>query len=41
MDLSFLTADLLNETPWADGIIYIALFLGCYAFCKWINKKFS
>ena len=30
MDLSFITADLLNDISWFDGIIYIVLGLIVY-----------
>jgi len=39
MDLSFITADLLNEISWFDGIIYIILSLVAYAIVRYINKK--
>ena len=39
MDLSFITADLLNEISWFDGIIYIILGLIIYAAVRYINKK--
>jgi len=39
MDLSFITADLLNNISWLDGIIYILLGLGVYATIRYINKK--
>lgn len=39
MDLSWITADLLNNISWTDGIIYIALALCVYAAVRWINKK--
>ena len=39
MDLSFITADLLNEISWFDGIIYIILFLIVYSALRYINKK--
>jgi len=38
-DLSFITADLLNDISWIDGIIYILLGLVVYATIKYINKK--
>lgn len=41
MDLSFITADFLNDISWFDGIIYIILLLGVYAAIKWINGKFK
>ena len=34
-----ITADLLNEIPWFDGIIYIILGLVVYAAIRYINKK--
>ena len=34
-----ITADLLNEIPWFDGIIYIILGLIVYAAIRYINKK--
>jgi hypothetical protein len=39
MDLSFITADLLNNISWWDGIIYILMALVVYALIRWINKK--
>ena len=39
MNLSFITADLLNEVSWFDGIMYIILGLIVYAVIKYINKK--
>ncbi len=39
MDLSFITADLLNDISWFDGIMYIILGLVIYALVKYINKK--
>jgi hypothetical protein len=39
MDLSFITAELLNDISWLDGIIYILLGLGVYATIRYINKK--
>ena len=39
MDLSFITADLLNEVGWFDGIMYIILGLVVYAAIRYINKK--
>ena len=39
MDLSFITADLLNEISWEDGIIYIILGLIVYVAIRYINKK--
>ena len=39
MDLSFITADLLNEIGWFDGIMYIILGLVVYAAIMYINKK--
>ena len=39
MDLSFITADLLNNILWEDGIIYIVLGLIVYAAIRYINKK--
>ena len=39
MDLRFITADLLNEISWFDGIIYIILSLVVYAIVRYINKK--
>ena len=39
MNLSFITADLLNEVSWFDGIIYIILGLIVYAVIRYINKK--
>ena len=38
MDLSFITADLLNNISF-DGIIYIILGLIVYAAIRYINKK--
>ena len=39
MNLSFITADLLNEVGWVDGIMYIILGLIVYAVIRYINKK--
>jgi len=39
MDLSFITADLLNDISWFDGIVYIVLGLGVYTAIRIINKK--
>ena len=39
MNLSFITADLLNEVSWFDGIMYITLGLIVYAVIRYINKK--
>lgn len=39
MDLSFITADLLNNISWFDGIVYIILGLAVYAAVRWINTK--
>lgn len=39
MDLSFITADLLNNISWFDGIMYIILGIIVYAIIRWINKK--
>ncbi len=39
MDLSFITADLLNNIGWFDGIMYIILGLVVYAAIRYINKK--
>ena len=39
MDLSFITADLLNEISWIDGIGYIILGIFTYAVIRWINVK--
>ena len=39
MDLSFITADLLNNISCEDGIIYIVLGLIVYAAIRYINKK--
>ena len=39
MDLSFITADLLNEIGWFDGIMYIILGLVVYSAIRYINKK--
>jgi hypothetical protein len=39
MDLSFITADLLNNISWFDGVVYIVLGLGIYTTIKYINKK--
>jgi hypothetical protein len=39
MNLSFITADLLNEVSWFDGIMYIILGLIVYAVIRYINKK--
>ena len=39
MDLSFITADLLNDISWFYGIIYIILGLIIYAAVRYINKK--
>ena len=41
MDLSFITADLLNEISWFDGIIYIILGLLIYTAKKYIDNKFK
>ena len=35
-----ITAELLNEIPWFDGIIYIILGLLIYTAKKYIDKKF-
>ena len=39
MNLSFITADFLNNISWEDGIIYIILGLIVYAVIRYINKK--
>jgi len=39
MDLTFITAELLNDISWIDGIIYICLGLSTYAIARYINKK--
>ena len=39
MDLSFITADLLNNIGWFYGIMYIILGLVVYAAIRYINKK--
>ena len=39
MNLSFITADLLNEVGWFDGIMYIILGLIVYAVIRYINIK--
>ena len=39
MDLTYITADLLNNISWEDGIIYIVLGLIVYAAIRYINKK--
>ena len=39
MDLSFITADLLNNIGWFDGIMYIILGLVVYSAIRYINKK--
>ena len=39
MNLSFITADLLNEVSWFDGIMYFILGLIVYAVIRYINKK--
>ena len=39
MNLSFITADLLNGVGWFDGIMYIILGLIVYAVIRYINKK--
>jgi hypothetical protein len=39
MDLSFITADLLNEISWFDGSVYILLGLAVYVAVRYINKK--
>ena len=39
MNLSFITADLLNEVSWFDGIMYIILGLIVYDVIRYINKK--
>lgn len=39
MDLSFITADFLNNISWFDGIMYIILLLIVYAAIKWINTR--
>lgn len=39
MDLSFITADFLNNISWFDGIMYIILLLIVYASIKWINTR--
>ena len=36
-----ITADLLNNISWEDGIIYIILGLLVYAAKKYIDKKFK
>jgi hypothetical protein len=39
MDLSFITAELLNDISWVDGIIYILLGIGIYITIRYINTK--
>lgn len=39
MDLSFITADLLNDISWFDGIAYIILGIIAYTVIRWINTK--
>ena len=39
MNLSFITADLLDNISWEDGIIYVILGLIVYAVIRYINKK--
>ena len=39
MELRFITADLLNNISWEDGIMYIILGLIVYAVIRYINKK--
>ena len=39
MDLSFITADLLNNISWEDGIIYIILGLIVYVLLGILIKK--
>ena len=39
MDLRFITADLLNDIAWFDGIMYIILGLVVYTLVRYINKK--
>lgn len=39
MDLSFITADLLNDISWFDGITYIILGIIAYTAIRWINTK--
>lgn len=39
MDLSFITADFLNNISWFDGGVYIVLGLAVYAAVRYINKK--
>ena len=39
MDLRFITADLLNDISWFDGIMYIILGLVVYTAIRYINKK--
>lgn len=41
MDLSFITADFLNNISWFDGIMYIILLLIVYAAIKWVNNIFK
>ena len=36
-----ITAELLNDIPWFDGIIYIILSLLIYAAKKYIDKRFK
>lgn len=40
MDLSFITADLLNNISWFDGITYIVLGILTYACIRRISKSF-
>ena len=39
MDLSFITADLLNDISWFDGVMYIILGLVVYTAIRYKNKK--
>ena len=41
MDLSFVTADFLNDISWFDGVAYIILGLLTYICYKYINSKFK
>ncbi len=35
-----ITAELLNDIPWFDGIIYIILIIALYILKKIIDKRF-
>jgi hypothetical protein len=39
MDLRFITAELLNDISWIDGIVYILMGLGIYAIIRYINTR--